>query len=484
MKTLLLILRPTSLFLFTTFLFTKESSFASTRSSKKVTDQSTEKSLPIASSKIEISSPEPNSTKVSILGASYNLDSLEKSSRYEVNYLYNTSSSELSLLAGYYPQTKMGYYAVPTAYTNWSVAASDQLNFNLSLGRKKISENFADSHWNLGAINPYFSLDRLNYITQGVVGLHTDFSYSLFTLGVTYSPVHLPNQGPPLKIDNGQVIGANSWTQSVPETFTVDKKENRIFYKLKPYEMNKIILNNGFYTYAQIGQKSHNQILFKTQYSYSPMNDIVIGRTVIADLNLDGNVDIYPVIRYSKKMAADIEYNYSNWTYKLSYLNETPENQLEQDGKAVQTFEAMDSFSFGISTDLSSISNMISSVELAYAQFDGGDITDLNDDGTPNTFNISQSRLLFKNPISVGMTLEPIQLFKKNLQVKANWIYDLQQEGSIFSVQAKHHPFKNTVIGLGVDLIGTLDNSEENQKYFISKHKTNDRITGSFEYVF
>ncbi len=410
---------------------------------------------------------------------------------FEAQYLLNSigesNLQKVHFIFGLYPAQSSSYVAAPEIYYSYKTTLKDyNAKSEYTIGRRQTVQNKLDDIFNLGLVNPYFSQDRINYTAQGLTGLHSKVGNDDFTLGANFYPIFIPNQGPSVTEKNGKLIGVNRWAQSTPQTFIYNNKKNNIDYSIDDYNLYKLMNHSGYSLTLQAGDLEKTKTELNFTYSDSPINDIIISRTVVADLNMNGSVDIFPVVRYSKKITSDFKFKQHNTTFFASYLMDAPDNKLENDDRAVQILQPIYGYGTGAQVDMSDFVHRGLNVGMSYGQFYGGEIQDTNSDGEANTFSLSNNRLLYQNVFKASMDLEGFQMLSNSVFFNVNWIYDSIQNGSLLSLSAHHEPLQNLNVSIGVDLVGVVDDTEteESKKSFLSRHSADDRITGAVQYAF
>jgi hypothetical protein len=415
----------------------------------------------------------------------------DSNTNFEAQYLYASvaasSAKKIHFIFGLYPQESASYVAAPELFYSQSTSLK---NYNAraeyTIGRRQTVQNKLDDVFNLGVVNSYFSQDLINYTAEGLTGLHTKAGNEYLSVGANFYPIFIPNQGPANIERNGKLVGVNRWAQSTPRSFIYNNQENNIDYKISDYSLFDILNNPGYSLTLQAGDLKKNNIEMNFSYSDTPINDVIISRTVIADLNLNGTVEIFPVVRYSQKLTSDFKFKVHNTTFFASYLMDTPHNKLETDELAVQVLEPISGYGAGFQVDMSDFVNRGFNVGVAYGKFYGGEIRNTDPNGDENTLSLSNNRLLYQNPLKLSAELEGFQMLSNSVFFNANWIYDGVQDGSLLSLSARHEPLRNLNVSVGVDLVGVVDDTEndETKKNFLSKHKADDRLTGAVQYAF
>ncbi len=101
------------------------------------------------------------------------------------------------------------YFGIPEAYVQPRKIAP---GFNLTIGRQKRTWSRLDEQFHLGVWQPQLRWDYLAPIQQGLTGVFFDWSLST-NLNFTFftSPLHIPDQGPQFRLENGQFMSANRW---------------------------------------------------------------------------------------------------------------------------------------------------------------------------------------------------------------------------------------------------------------------------------
>lgn len=463
---------------------------AQTSSSKIQLPATTLADIPAGSSQVQI----PNKIQTLVIDQdlfgiklySSSIDSSNLEAQYIYNALRGLQTSSVKFIAGLYPESDISYVALPEAYySNIKKLNEYQVEIDYTLGRKQTINSYLDHEFNLGLVNPYFSQDHINYTSEGLIGLHTSVGNEKLKIGVNYYPIFTPNQGPMVTEKNGKIKEANRWSQEAPETFLYNGKENSITYTIDDYNLYDLMSQSGYSVSLQSGDIEKNNIELDVTYSNTPINDIILSRTVIADLNLNGSVKIYPVVRYSDKITSDIQYKQNNLTYFASYLFESPRNQLEKEDRAVQVLESVYGYGGGVQMDFNSWANRKLSVGASYGRFFGGQIIDTDSDGKTNAFNISNQRLIFQQPYKLNLGVDTFRMLSSPVHFDMSWTYDGLQRGSLLSIKTSHRPLPRMNVTLGFDVIGISDETNsENKKTFLGQHSADDRVTGALEYVF
>ena len=145
--------------------------------------------------------------------------------------------------AGTYAAVHSTYFSLAEAFAG--VRSENEKNY-VYVGRKVEHFSAIDESLNIGLFNPYFSDDYVQFRTLGLVGIHTQAQASIFGFNASYLPFYLPNQGPQVYADNGQIKSPSRWAQKPPAEFQFGSQNKEIIYTIKDYNTNDIIKNGGY----------------------------------------------------------------------------------------------------------------------------------------------------------------------------------------------------------------------------------------------
>lgn len=408
-------------------------------------------------------------------------------SRIELNYqgayLWGKNKIKTHVLGGIYLGTDFSYVSFPQLSYARDYTFSSKIKLTSVIGREYFSLSTIDDRFNLGLIEPYFSQDQIAFQKQGLIGLHSNLMASQFNLGFNFYPVAVPNQGPSVVEKNGKLVGANRWVSKAPDTYIYDGQTKNIDYTINPYNPWDLVNFPGYSLTTQFGRLNDQAYQFTLGYYNTPLNDVVISRNTYADLDMNGSVLINAVRRYSDKYIADVQYGTEKLKFFISYIHDSPRNKTESNDMAVQFLDPLDGYSAGLDWQLTDLLGRTAKAGVSYAQFEGGEIRDMNTDGSLNTFTFAKQRLLFKKPARLNAEMEIIRINHNPLLFDMSWTYDMDQKGSLVSLKAKHQFIQNLTLSGGVDIFGVEDPNKDSTS-FLTKHQADDRFSGAIQYVF
>jgi hypothetical protein len=432
-----------------------------------------------------------NSLALSLQGQSY-LQSTELADSAEqifnLDHKYNYSNgqkkAQTSLILGGYTNNGSVYGALPEAYFQFAID-NDQKSIqqSYSVGRKIVDVSQIDQNFNLGLTNSFFTQDYVHYRNQGLVGFHQDLSTQNFGFSLSALPIYLPNQGPSIKETNGKIIGSNRWVKKPPEKFAFNDNNKEIIYSIQYDQISKLVFSPGAMAQIRIGQ-TENHIHLISSYSKRPMNEPVLERETFADLNVVGNVNLVPNVIYDEIMTTDLRYNNNKIKASLSYIVDRPENKPARDFYSIQNLEGISGYSLSFEYASLTLKNRDTSLGFSVADFQGGEIKDLNYDGSDNIFTFTKQRLQYRKPIQLYVNSDLFLLRNgRFLKTKLNWLYDLEQKGSLLTSEFSVQALTSLNARLGVEVLGTEEQLNEDYG-FLQQFQSNDRVYGGIEYVF
>jgi hypothetical protein len=404
--------------------------------------------------------------------------------KHQFKYSKGYKKTVSSLILGGYANNNSIYLAVPELYFQYSIPNSENTIFHTySIGRKKMDASQSDQKFNLGLTNSFFTQDYIHYEHQGLVGLHQDLSTRNFGFSLSALPIYLPNQGPTIKESNGKVFGSNRWIKKPPEKFAFNDNNKEIIYSIRYDEVSKLVFSPGGYAQFRIGQLNDHLHLISS-FARRPMNDPVLERETFADLDVIGNVNLVPNIIYDETMTTDLRFANNKMKTSISYISDRPENKKAREFYSIQNLNAISGYSFNFEYSTQALNQRDISLGFGVAEFQGGEIVDVNADGTENIFTFTKQRLQYKRPVQLYLNSD-LFFFRngRTLKTKIHWLYDLEQNGSVLTSELSTQAYSSLNAKLGIEVLGTQEERVENFG-FLQQFQSNDRVYGGLEYVF
>ena len=404
--------------------------------------------------------------------------------REEYNFKSLKHAVHAELLFGGYKGKNFVFGAVPEIYYQYTSISDVKISNVFTFGRKAINISESDQVFNLGLVNPYFTQDFLSFQKQGLVGFHYELDTQYWGGGLSALPIYLPNQGPSVQEKNGKIEGSNRWVNKPPAEFAFNDNNKEIIYSINYNEVTKLAFSPGAIVYGRLGQVD-NQVHLMTSYSRKPMNEPVLERETFADINVVGNVNLVPQVLYDDLYTADLRFKNKSIKSSIAYISDQPQNKIARNFYSIQTLKPISGITASIDYSLQTNTKNNFILGFSMGAFSGGEILDLNSDGTENIFTFKKQRLQYKMPIQISFSSDLLSFGTKVVNTNFKWLNDRLQKGSVFSTELNIKSESQTGLKghLGFDVLGTEDQKSEDFG-FIQQFQANDRVYGGLDYVF
>lgn len=386
-------------------------------------------------------------------------------------------------IAGTFSETNSFFAAVPEAFVGVGTSSQEFV----AVGRYKKKFNFLDSFYHLGLYNPYVSNDLVDYRDQGLTGLHLQMTNGIIGGFVGWHPYYLPNQGPQVhEQGDGTLASSNRWAARPPTQFRFIDETHPIDYAIRDYSISEIIQNQGAVASIFLGPNVDRPWL-QISYANHPLNEIPLSRETFGTAkDFVGHVQLSPIVTYHEVKSADINLDFKNFQTTLSYAEDSVKNEKAAQNETLQSLNPLKIYGLFISSDLSLWARRQLTLILAVSEFEGGEISDLTQDGTNSVFTFSNQRTQFKSPTTLGLTTEILFIRSRPLRSQVSWIYDRTFKGSLVSAQFRYEAIPHLNLHLGADVIGVEQEApaEDASENFLARTQANDRVYGGVQYEF
>jgi len=386
--------------------------------------------------------------------------------------------SNSNLILGTFSLENSFYFALPEAYGGYGSKET-----SLTVGRKIETYSMSDQFFNFGLMHPTFSNDNINFRQNGLTGIGFHHHEGKFGFNIAYNPLFIPNQGPQVKIEDGQVNSTNRWATVPPEAVRLGDENREIVYAIRDYKIADVVNNPGYMANIFFGEKKERPILMAT-YGRKPINEIALSRDTFADIaTFRGNVILNPHVLYHQIYAADVNVDSSDVKFTLSFLGDQPENIPAQGMETMQTLSPLSIVSAYLAYDMNGAFGRKIEVYVAAANINGGEIRDLNSSGQGSDINFASARTLFRRPLKTGLKGEVFYIQNRPFSADVNYTYDQQLKGSLLSAAIRYAMTKTINISAAADVLGVQSESTTDSN-FLQQNKANDRVMAGVDYVF
>lgn len=356
-------------------------------------------------------------------------------------------------------------------------------NFSATLGRKKIPWSGIDRSWSLGLWQPYFEIDALRLEQQGLTGAFFDFDQTNFQLVGFATPVFIPNLGPTIREENGQIITKNRWSQTYPREVRFGGDLTPIDYELMMPETADVVQHAGYSLMARVGQTDQG-FWGTSSVGFKPMNEFALVRSVRVPIETNHiRIQVRPEVMYHTIVAVDAGYSGESAGVTLSYLQDDPQEQSAPEGWSIQKFEGLKIYSAGVYWQVPAFKTRSVGLKLDYLRAFGGDIEDVGSDGNRDLLSQDKTRLKFNDAVRVQAQAELFRLFRRPLLAEVAWLYDQEQKGALIHTEFQFFPTEQWAVLAGADILGADDNAAS-EIGFLTQYRANDRVYGGMAYAF
>jgi hypothetical protein len=390
--------------------------------------------------------------------------------------------TETDFYLGTFTEPNSFYFALPQAYIGFK-GSSDS---SLTIGRKYENLSFADSFFNFGLMQSHSTQDNIEFIEGGLTGFSGHLTSGNMGVMASFNPIFIPNQGPQINAENGQIISSSRWAQQPPSKFKFGNQYQNINYAINDYKITDIISNGGYMLNAYLGGTNKLRPVVVVSYGKKPINEVALSRDTYGNIaDFEGYVFLTPKVLRHEVQSADLNLDFENIKTTISYLADAPENSVAKDLEVMQQLSPLSILSFYTSIDLKGALGKKFEAYAATAIIDGGEIKDVDSQGKDSIFTVTNSRSQFKRPIKLGLKSDMFYIYNSALEADVNMTYDQQLKGSLLSAKLKYEAIKNIQISVGADIIGVENElPADEQGNFLDQNKANDRFYGGIKYVF
>lgn len=175
-------------------------------------------------------------------------------------------------------------YSVQEAYVRYKGG-----NYKLFIGRKILDWNENEKYWSLGYLNGNQAFTLLSNEEEGLTGILLNTEFKPFEFDFLFSYTFIPQLNPSIDFQKGEVRSKSDWVRLPPQKTIISGTEVPIYYKVKNYNIAKIIFNKSLggnlrYTWGKGGvsafaiYKPENRLRANAEAYY---DNIVLNKVVV-----------------------------------------------------------------------------------------------------------------------------------------------------------------------------------------------------------
>lgn len=234
---------------------------------------------------------------------------------------------------------------------------------------------------------------------------------------------------------------------------------------------------------GRVGEKNSGAWMVASA-GYKPVNELILKRQNFKDVSQDKvDVTVSPDIIYHYLYSLDLGYSFKNLKASVSVLHDQPAEKIPEADWSIQRLDPLTAYSSALDFSLDNIFTRTLAFQLEYLKVEGGGITDILSSGQNDDFTLFDQRLKFTNALSFRVEGQMATFFKKALVTRFKYLYDYDQQGSLWTSELLYFPGPQWAVLVGADILGVSDESHK-VSGFLNQYRANDRVYGGITYVF
>lgn len=297
------------------------------------------------------------------------------------------------------------------------------------LGRKLLDWSILDQAWSLGFFEPRFRWNSLDFQNQGMTGLFWENKNHYGSLTLFASYLFIPDQGPSYEIKDGEFQNSNPWFNPPPQGIRFGSVVRPIDYNVHTPPVSDVIFQPVLAAKFHFGQKVG--FWGSVASAIKPSSQLAMDyKNVYATSRV--RADVYPKTYNETVVATDLGYGLENQNYIISTLFTNPQQPEYESGSNYPVLEK--SISYGPTMQWKA---GVWKHQLSYFRTDGGQVTEVGPDVTPDRQPMTQ-RFLFRDAVQLQLEYEGFL----NRQLRLNTLLQYRQG---FIDVFKYFRLKNSV---------------------------------------
>ncbi|MFP5519513.1 MAG: transposase [Bdellovibrionia bacterium] len=352
-----------------------------------------------------------------------------------------------------------------------------------TFGRKKSPWNDMDRRWQMAVWQPHFAIDALRPDDQGLTGFFLNWKGENAEVIGFASPIYIPTMGPEIREEGGSIVSDSRWYRAPSSEFNFNERINSIVYDLDIPDTAKLVTQQSVALSGVFGKRNKGW-WSQVSAGYKPVNDLILERSAFKSLTEDVvDVTVRPQVTYHALASVDVGYATENAKVVFSYLQDQPEEKRPPRDSSIQKLMAMKAYSAAVDFVVDDFLERSFAVQMSYLKVDGGKIVDITEDGSPDDITLFDRRQKFNDAVQMRLEGQLASLQRKPLVARLKWLYDFEQQGSLFNTEFLYYPNQKWALVMGADILGVND-EESGSSQFLNQYRANDRVYGGMTYVF
>lgn len=362
---------------------------------------------------------------------------------------------------------------LPEAYIGTSPELS---SLRVSVGRRLETWSRADDEWGLGIWQPRFRWDYLNPEPQGLTGTWLEFERTYFRFIGFWSPVYFPDQGPPVRNENGALTSASPWFQMPSQEIELLDEPTALRYTIDRPSIREVVLRPSAGALFRFG--AQKGIYGHAAYAYKPANQILMAYSGFLDVtDLVVDVTLHPRIVNHHVGSLEAGFEGERVSVWANLMLENPVIEDAQEDWTTQMFLPAKVGAVGAEAKLWRWSDAgWALTRVSALRVIGGNASDFGPYAARNQ-SVFEPHYLFSSIVSLSVDTPLPGAAGKWFALRARFMHELTVNGNLLSLMATAKPGRGWRVFAGADVLGVGEPSAHSDDFF-TRYRGQDRVLG------
>lgn len=378
----------------------------------------------------------------------------------------NESKSTYSVYAHahgrYYPGNEGKQFSVPELYISRTRGGT-----SWTAGRRILDWTPHEKFWGIGELNGLKGFNLMDDDQEGLMGIHFDKKWKNWQLSLLASYVHIPQVNPTFTIDNGEVSGANEWTNPPPKFVRFSGQNIPVYYTLQDPRISDIVLNES------IGARLKyrwNKGSVSAYGIYKPENQVRINATGYYEQDEveQASVLAKPFANHHVMYGVNAEQRFGDFTGRVSWdtvnpIKGTDPTFVNWEAFRIEPVYSIDSY---VTASATWDKNRYVGLSANFLELVRGDA---------NNTNVFAKKPKWVRAIGIGAWWKATG----KLTFSTNYRQDLVLSDILTRFEGRYKFTKHVALGIGADFL-----KAPKKQSFWSPYRANDTVFSSLDYIF
>lgn len=340
-----------------------------------------------------------------------------------------------------------------------------------TLGRKVIDWNANDKFWSMGEISPLKSFNLLRTKREGLLGFHFNRKTHHSELTLFGSLLNVPQINPGIKVNEGNITGANEWSYPPPSFIRFRNNDIPVYYEIYYPNISEILIQESFAFKFDYKIKKENKLSIYGGYKPEPvLRTIATG--YYDQLNEERvNIQAKPFVNHQTFYGLSYNFNFKErrdeTSLTIAFDGVLPERGTDR------IFDDFDSLK--VQPVYERVSYGTISIRKKSDLFSGGlNYIHLIEGGGQNP-NVFAKKVRWKR--AIGLNLD--WLITGKTFFRADYKFDIKDKSMTFLSSVGYQLSRKLIIGAEFQVLNVPDNTS-----FWAPFRSNDSLLMKMSYMF